>query len=164
MLPISRARPDYPHWDVMLALILDAFTYMEGRIDPPSSAHRLTVEAMAAQAASGMVWVIEDGGRPIACAFGKLSGEALYLGKIAVAQGYRGRGLARRLIEKAASEARAKGRAWLELESRIELAENHAAFGAMGFVKTGETAHPGYDQSTSITMRRPIGRRGGVAP
>ncbi len=63
---------------------------MEGRIDPPSSAHRLTVAAMAGQAGSGMVWLIEDNGQPIACAFGTLSGDVLYLGKIAVAGGFPG--------------------------------------------------------------------------
>ena len=34
-------------------VILDAFAFMEGRIDPPSSAHRLTVAEMAAQAGTG---------------------------------------------------------------------------------------------------------------
>lgn len=156
MLPIVRAWPDYPRWEAVLELILDAFAYMEGRVDPPSSAHRLTVEAMAGQAASGMVWVIEDSGRPVACAFAMPTGDALYLGKIAVAEAYRGRGMSRRLVEQAAREARALGLGGLELQSRIELTQNHAAFAAMGFVKTGETAHAGYDRPTSITMWRAL--------
>ena len=33
-----------------------------------------------------------------------------------------------------------------------ELIENHATFAALGFRKTGETAHAGYSRPTSITM------------
>jgi hypothetical protein len=42
------------------------------------------------------------------------------------------------------------------LQTRVELVENHAAFSRMGFAKTGESAHPGYDRPTSITMRRAV--------
>ena len=34
----------------MLALVLGAFAYMDGVIDPPSSAHRLTPVSLAAKA------------------------------------------------------------------------------------------------------------------
>ena len=151
-----RAGPDYPRWQEVLRLILDAFAFMEGRIDPPSSAHRLTVADMAAQAGSGAVWVIEEAGAPVACVFAKAKGDALYLGKLAVAASHRGRGLARLLIEAAASEARALGLGWLELETRIELTENHAAFARLGFAKSGETRHPGFDRPTSKTMRKSL--------
>lgn len=151
-----RISPDYPHWKAVLALVLEAFAYMEGQIDPPSSAHRLTVAEMAAQAGSGAVWVIEAQGRPVACLFGKERGDGLYVGKLAVAAPFRGMGLARRLIAAAEAEARARDLRWLELESRIELAENHAAFAALGFARTGETAHPGFDRPTSITMRKSL--------
>jgi GNAT superfamily N-acetyltransferase len=158
-----RAAPDYPHWNAVLRLILDAFAYMEGRIDPPSSANRLTVEAMAAQAGSGAVWVIEEadrpGARPVACLFAKVQGDALYLGKLAVAESHRGRGLARTLVATAVAEARTRGLAWLELECRIELTEIHATFARLGFARTGETSHPGYDRPTSITMRRAVAAR-----
>ena len=42
-------------WPALLALIARAFAYMEGRIDPPSSLHRLTPQGLAA---SGEVWVL----------------------------------------------------------------------------------------------------------
>ncbi len=50
--------------------------------------------------------------------------------------------------------ARQTGHAVLELETRIELTENHDTFAALGFVKTGEHAHDGYDRPTFITMRK----------
>lgn len=151
---LRRVDPDYPHWDAVLSLILNAFAFMAGRIDPPSSAHRLTVAEMAAQAGTGAVWVVEDAGRPVGCIFARAQGDALYIGKLAVAETHRGRGLARRLVGAAEAEARARALSWLELQTRIELTENHAAFARLGFARTGETAHPGYQRPTSITMRR----------
>ncbi|TIV92899.1 MAG: GNAT family N-acetyltransferase, partial [Mesorhizobium sp.] len=50
--------------------------------------------------------------------------------------------------------ARARGKDAIELQSRIELTANHAAFARLGFRETGRTAHAGYDRSTSITMRK----------
>ena len=44
----------------------------------------------------------------------------------------------------------------LELSTRIELVENHATFARMGFAKTAETAHEGFDRPTSIVMRAPV--------
>jgi GNAT superfamily N-acetyltransferase len=151
-----RIAPTYPNWPAVLRLILDAFGFMEGRIDPPSSAHRLTVAEMAAQAETGAAWVIEDGGAPVACLFAKPKGNALYLTKLAVAISHRGHGLARRLVAEAEAEARARNLPRLELQTRIELTENHATFARLDFVKTGETAHPGYNRPTSITMNRAV--------
>ena len=46
------------------------------------------------------------------------------------------------------------GKPALELQTRIELTGNHAAFRRMGFVETARTAHPGFDRPTSITFRK----------
>ena len=72
--------------------------------------------------------------------------------KLAVDQAYRRRGILRSLITFAQDMARAEGKSALELQTRVELVENHATFAALGFTKSGETAHAGYDRPTSITM------------
>lgn len=143
-------------WPALLRLIRSSFAYMEGRIDPPSSMHRLSAESIARHAGEGEVWVIEDAGGPVACAFFTPRADALYLGKLAVAQGARGQGLARRLIDCAEQRARALGLPALELQTRVELVENHVTFAAMGFTQIGETAHPGFDHPTSLTLRKPV--------
>lgn len=142
-------------WGGLLALVQTAFEGMEGRIDPPSSMHALTAESIAGQARSGEVWVI--GVPPVACIFLTPRPGALYLGKLAVAATERGKGHARQLVDVAALRAKSLGLPMLELQSRIELVENHAIFRKMGFVQTGETAHPGFDRPTSLTFRRAIG-------
>lgn len=134
-----------------LALIQAAFAYMEPRIDPPSSMQRLSITALLE---NGGLWGI---GAPLrACVVLTARVDALYVGKLAVVDDARGTGLARALIAQAELEARRLNLPWLELETRIELTENHATFSALGFHKTDETAHPGYDRATSITMRRAV--------
>ncbi|MGL4238097.1 GNAT family N-acetyltransferase [Tabrizicola sp.] len=141
-------------WPALLRLIQTEFAYMDGRIDPPSSMLHLTPEGIAAQAQSGEVWAI--GHPPAACVFLTSKPHALYIGKLAVASSHRGQGLARTLVTLAATRACVLDLPALELQTRIELTENHATFRALGFTETARTAHPGYDRPTSITFRRPV--------
>jgi GNAT superfamily N-acetyltransferase len=140
-------------WPPVLALLREAFAFMEGRIDPPSSLRDLTPEALDRQARDGEIWVI---GAPVACVFLTRKSGVLYVGKLAVAAHHRGQGLARRLVDQAETRAREMGLPALELQTRVELVENHAAFQAMGFEEVGRTAHPGFDRPTSITYRRAV--------
>jgi ribosomal protein S18 acetylase RimI-like enzyme len=149
----QRAQDPYD-WQAILSLIQTEFAGMEGRIDPPSSMHRLTAATIAAQAQAGEVWVI--GTPPVACVFLTRKAEALYIGKLAVRADQRGRGLARSLITLAESRARALGLRWCELETRVELTENHATFRAMGFVETARKSHAGFARPTSITFRKSV--------
>ena len=150
-----RAGPDADFAGI-LALIRRSFAYMDGRVDPPSSMHRLTVAAVRQHAAAHEVWFAAEAAAPVACVFLTAKPDCLYLGKLAVDAGRRGRGHARALVDLAERRARAFGLPALELQARIELTENHATFRALGFGKTGETAHAGYRRPTSITMRKPV--------
>jgi ribosomal protein S18 acetylase RimI-like enzyme len=140
-------------WSPILALLREAFAGMEGRIDPPSSLRDLTPEALSRQAEVGEIWIF---GAVVACIFLTPKPGALYLGKLAVAATHRGQGLGRQLIDHAETRARAMQLPLLELQTRVELAENHATFRALGFSEAGRTAHPGYDRPTSITYRRVV--------
>jgi ribosomal protein S18 acetylase RimI-like enzyme len=141
-------------WPALLTLIRTEFAFMDGRIDPPSSMHALTPDSIALQARTGEVWVL--GHPPVACVFLSPKPQALYVGKLAVAAAHRGQGLARALIDLAETRARALHLPALELQTRVELTENQAAFRALGFVVVARTAHPGYDHPTSITYRRAV--------
>lgn len=141
-------------WPAILSLLHSEFAYMEGRINPPSSLHSLTPEALTRQTETGEIWVI--GAPPVACVFLTPKHGALYIGKLAVAAQHRGQGHARALIDLAEDRARALHLPALELQTRIELTENHATFRALGFHEVARTAHPGHDRPTSITFRRSI--------
>jgi GNAT superfamily N-acetyltransferase len=148
--------PGFDHWRELLDLILDAFAYMDGRIDPPSSAHRLTPESLKDKCAAETVFLARDGDRLVGCVFLDDRGDHIYVGKLAVAPSLQGSGIGRRLMATAEGEARQRGKRFMELQTRVELTGNHAAFARLGFREVGRTAHAGYSRPTSITMRKDL--------
>jgi ribosomal protein S18 acetylase RimI-like enzyme len=142
-------------WAALLTLIRTSFAGMEGRIDPPSSMHDLTPDSIEAHATNAEVWAI--GTPPMACVFLTPKPDALYIGKLSVAENHRRQGHARALIDLADARARALHLPFLELQTRVELTENQRTFTALGFLETGRTAHAGYPRPTSITYRRAVG-------
>jgi predicted N-acetyltransferase YhbS len=104
------------------------------------------------EAAPAEVWAL--GAPPIAVMVLTPKEDALYLGKLAVTHDRRREGLARVMVDAACARARTMGLAMIELQTRIELTSNQAAFAAMGFSEVARTAHPGFDRPTSITYRR----------
>ena len=146
-------------WDAVLKLLQDSFAYMDGRIDPPSSVRRLTAQQIADFACDEQLLVIENGNKtPVACAFLSEKPDCIYIGKLAVAKRYRGPGYAKQLIAYAEETARNQGFSYLELQTRIELTENHVAFARYGFRKTAEGRHPGFERTTEITMRKLVSK------
>jgi GNAT superfamily N-acetyltransferase len=156
VLHCSTAPAHFTDWPALLALLQQSFAYMDSRIDPPSSLKALDAAALQAKAGHETLIVVHDGAILVGCGFVDLRPDCAYLGKLAVAEGWRGRGIARRIVEAAADLARAHGRRVLELQTRVELVENHRSFEALGFVTVARTAHPGYDRPTSLTMRRTV--------
>jgi GNAT superfamily N-acetyltransferase len=155
-IAVHRASIDFADWEVVRTLIQEAFAYMEGRIDPASSASRLTPQSMAVDAADGALLLAWSESTLVGCAFVRRKEAALYIGKLAVRPAIHGKGIGKALVEAARAEARRLGLKVLELQTRIELIENHAAFARMGFVQTATTAHPGFKRPTSITMQAPV--------
>ena len=150
-MTLHRAQPPYD-WPALLTLITTAFAGMEGRIAPPSSAATLIPATLAHQSHTAEIWVI--GHPPQACVILTPKPGHLYLGKLAVAPNQQGRGLARTLITHAETRARALNLPLLELETRVELTENHAFFRHMGFIESARKSHAGFTAPTSITYTK----------
>ena len=144
-------------FDAIHLLLHDAFAYMEGRIDPPSSLYRLSPADLADKAARGACLIARLGQELVGCVFVEDHRDRLYVGKLAVDPDHQGQGIGAALMQATEMVAQSLGRPALELETRIELTENHRAFAALGFEQIGETAHPGYERATSITMRKVLG-------
>lgn len=137
-----------------LTLMRACFAFMEGRIDPPGSLNDLTLQGLSNRASSEEVWAL---GQPlVACMILTPTPDRLYLGKLAVHSDSRGRGLGRKLVQFAETRCVHYGVSILELETRVELTENHATFAALGFRRVAKNSHPGYDHPTSITFRKDI--------
>lgn len=139
----------------VLALLRTSFQYMDGRIDPPSSVHRLTIESMQTHCQTGgEIWAV---GRPLfGCMFLTPKPDCLYLGKLAVQEQMRGQGVCRAMIDHAERRAVAIGLSELELETRIELTENHRVFSRLGFTIVSTGIHDGYDKPTDFLLRKQV--------
>lgn len=156
-MQILVAPAEFSDWSQLLGLLRESFAYMDSRIDPPSSLTRMNIEEIKAKAADETLILAQEGAQIVGCAFAALRDDCVYVGKVAVAVSARGQGVARALFAAAEVLACRHGRLFLELQTRIELHENQAAFAALGFEKERETSHPGYNRPTSITMRKRVG-------
>ena len=144
-------------WGEVLDLLHRAFAVMEGRIEPPSSLHEMGETDLAANAGSGTCLLATDeDDAVVGCVFLLDDEDGLYVSKLAVDPDRQGEGIGRALIEMTEDIARARELETITLETRIELVENHLTFARMGFEKVGESAHPGYDRATSITMLKAL--------
>jgi GNAT superfamily N-acetyltransferase len=114
------------------------------------------VDAVRAKAKDETMIVATEGTELVGCVFAAVRDDCVYVGKLAVADTARRKGVARALMAAAEDVARQNQRPFLELQTRVELTENHKTFAALGFEKVAETAHPGYDRPTSITMRKRV--------
>ncbi len=152
---VTRTNPrDFRDWAGLRALILRAFASMQGRIDPPSSALALTPESLEHRAATETMLLACRGDRLVGCAFLADRGDHFYLGKLAVEPDCHGQGIGKALMQAAERHAMTAGKTAIELQTRIELIENHRMFERLGFREIARTAHPGYKRHTSLTMRR----------
>ncbi|TCU18440.1 GNAT family N-acetyltransferase [Rhizobium sullae] len=153
-MKIARIDESFSRWNELLQLILSSFAYMNGRINPPSSAVSLTLQSLAEKATTEIGYVALEDEDLLGCMFLRPEPECLYLGKLAVAPKAQGKSVGRKLLQLAEAIARERSLPTLRLDTRIELTDNHTVFAAWGFVKTAEKSHPGFDRVTYIEMRK----------
>ena len=156
-IEIKPVPTEFGDWEALMALLHAAFAFQYDRIEPPSSLHRFDAKSIALKAKEEQLFLALDDVALVGCIFARPRAGSLYVGKMAVSPKQQGRGIGRRLMQAAEAFARQSGLGALELETRIELTENHETFAALGFVKVSEGAHPGYDRTTFITMRKMCG-------
>lgn len=153
-LSIEEPDDSFLRWDQLLNLLYVAFEQQKHRIDPPSSVYELDENRLRLKAHEEHVFIAKEGDLLVGCVFARDAGNSVYLGKLAVLPEMQGKGIGRLLIKQVEDFAKSCGRSVLELETRIELVENHEIFEAYGFRKVSESAHEGYDRPTSISMEK----------
>lgn len=153
---VSVSPAGFSDWHQLIDLLRESFAYMDSRIDPPSSLKNMGIEEFRAKGQEETLILAQENGIIIGCVFAALREDCVYVGKVAVASSARGKGVARAMFAEAEALALQNGRRFVELQTRVELSENHATFAALGFWKVGESSHPGFDRPTSITMRKQV--------
>ena len=154
---MARATDQFRDWQCLLALLQAAFAYQEHRIDPPSSVYSLDVGSLAEKARDDHLFLAHADGDLAGCVFAEKHDSAVYVSKLAVWPHLQRSGIGRRLVSAVEEFARQIGQDILELNTRIELTENHCTFERLGFIKIAEHTHEGFDRPTYITMRKHLG-------
>ena len=79
--------------DLVRGHLYRAFGEYDGRLDPPSGAHRETSSSLAGRIRRGGALVCEAGAVAVGCAFYEPAAGFLYVGRFGVVPEYRGRGV-----------------------------------------------------------------------
>ncbi len=138
----------------LLSLLRQAFAYMEGRVDPPSSLNTFDVEKLIKKVRDEILFIAVKDKKLVGCVFARPCMNYVYLGKLAVKPDYRGLGISRLLVSQVEACTNQLGIPEVEIETRVELVENQALFEYLGYRKTAEKSHQGYDYPTSYCYRK----------
>ena len=139
---IRRARPE--DRAAIEVLVRDAYGIYVERIGKPPGP---MFDDYGRLIAEGAVSVLEETNGNLAGLIVLLrQSDHLLLDNIAVRSDRHGRGLGRRLIAFAESEARRSGYAELRLYTHEKMTENIALYRRLGFIETGRGDHGGYDR------------------
>lgn len=138
------------------ALTRAAFATLRGKIDPPSSAHLETVEALSAALVSGGAGIAEIAGEPVGAVRFRSADDHLYVGRVAVHPERNGLGVARALMAFAERHAASLGLPETRLEVRRSLAGNVAMFERLGYTVVAEYPHPRSLDAGVLLLAKPI--------
>lgn len=131
-------------------LVIAAFRDLA--IDPPSGVLKETASDFLERLKTETVLVAEAEGALVGSVFCARKPNSLYVGRLAVRDDFRRRGVASALLDMAQAEARRMSIHRLTLATRIALTSNVTFFRKHGFVVVAEQSHPGFSHATSYDM------------
>ncbi len=131
-----------------------AFEEYRGVLDPPSGAHRETVENVRDKLAAGTSVLALLEGQAVGAVYYSAAPEYVYLGRLAVLPDYRGRGVGAALVAYVEQAARDLGRARVRLGVRVALPRLRARYQRLGYRVYEERYHEGYAAPTYLMMEK----------
>ena len=138
----------------IVSIIYLAFQEYDGRLDPPSGAHRETPEKILEKLATNRPVLALVGERAVGCVFYRVEQDQMYFGRLAVLPLYRGRGIGDALIAYVEARARDFGLPCVRLGVRVALPHLRARYERLGYRLLEERCHAGYSQTTYLIMEK----------
>jgi ribosomal protein S18 acetylase RimI-like enzyme len=147
----SAVEADVP---LLLSLVHAAFEEYRSLLNPPSGAHRETLETIAKKLAGGGAYIAWNGETALGCVLIEYEEDALYLGRLAVLPQHRRLGVARLLIDAVENQARASGLNKVSLNVRVQLPRNRAFFERLGYQFAAYHHHDGHTEPTFLSLEK----------
>jgi ribosomal protein S18 acetylase RimI-like enzyme len=144
---------------MITAVLMAAFEEYRGRLDPPSGAHKETVQNVREKMWSARVVLAQAGGEVVGCVFYELSSQHIYLSRLAVLPTHRRRGAGRALVEYVEGRALALDVPHVRLGVRVALEQNRAYYERMGYRFVEAHTHAGYAQPTYVILEKILPER-----
>lgn len=139
---------------LLVSLVHAAFEEYRPLLNPPSGAHRETLDTICKKLAEGGAFIAWMGETAVGCVLFEPEADALYLGRLAVLPDYRQCGVARLLVEAVEKQARSLGLPSVTLSVRVQLPRNRAFFERLGYQFTAYNHHDGYTEPTFLTLEK----------
>ncbi len=141
----------------LVYLMQAAFREYDDRLVPPSGVRRETVESVLEKMRQGG-WIIAKSAadEPVGCVYYQPAPGWMYLGRLAVLPGWRGRGIAAALMDEVERRARARGLTRVRLGVRLVFTALRATYARRGYREVEWTAHPGFEQPTTVYMEKTL--------
>ncbi len=149
---------NYKEEDIPLIvdLIKQAFAEYSGKLDPPSSAERKSVQVVKDELREANALVTETEGTLVGCVFYHPREDSIYVDRLSVLPEYRKRGIATGLIAEVEHRARADGYTRLALSVRLALEKQQAFYQRQGFEFHTYGTHEGYENPTYMNMVKSV--------
>jgi ribosomal protein S18 acetylase RimI-like enzyme len=139
---------------VLLTVLHAAYAEYLGKLDPPSGAHKETVESLRQKLATAHAVKAVVDQTIVGCVFYEDELANVYLSRLAVLPGHRGLGIARRLVAHVEQYAMAWRMPRVTLGVRLQMLSNIAYYTKLGYRITGYGCHPGYSEPTFARMAK----------
>jgi ribosomal protein S18 acetylase RimI-like enzyme len=143
----------------IVAVLQAAFEEYRGRLDPPSGAHRETVEKVRDVMRTARAVLALDGDQVAGCVFYASEDEHIDLFRLAVLPTHRRRGVGCALVEYVESRALALGIPRVQLGVRVALPRNRAYYERMGYRFLEARTHEGYAKPTYAILVKTLTER-----
>jgi len=140
----------------LVALIHSAFEEYRGQLEPPSGAHRETVESIGQYLRQGYAVLALLNDEVVGCVCYHQESEHVYFGRLSVLPSCRQYGVGRALVTYVEQQAQALGAPRIQLGVRIALPHLQAYYERLGYHVVGYETHAGYTAPTAVIMEKQV--------